>query len=148
MALRISSSSTLFLKIFVPIVWVTYLGSLTIAVFLNEHVSAFGLSDAQFKIALILFLILGLTILYFTLMQLLRVEVEEEAIIVTNYRKTYRYPIQNIEKISNPTSFPSIVTITLKNKGHFGKKITFIARKSVFLDYLATHPRYKELLED
>ncbi len=148
MALRISSSTTLFLKLFVPIIWTTFLGSLTIAVFTNEHVRAFGLSDSQFKMALIIFLVIGLIVFFFTLIQLMRVEIENDAILVTNYRKTYRYPIHNIEKISNPTSFLPIVTITLKEKGHFGKKITFLARKSLFLDYVAAHPKYKDLLVD
>ncbi len=147
MALRISSSLTLFLKLMVPIVWTTFLGSLTIAVFMNDNVQAFGLTHAQFKISLVIFLIIGLIILYFTFIQLMRVEVEEDAIIVTNFKTTYRYPLHNIENISTPSSFMPVVTITLKEKGHFGKRIPFLARKSVLLDYLSTHPKYKSLLK-
>lgn len=147
MSLRISSSLTLFLKLMVPIVWITFLGSLTIAVFMNDNVQAFGYTHDQFKIGLIGFLVIGLIIFYFTFIQLMRVEVEEDFVIVTNFKTTYRYPLHNIEKISTPSSFMPVVTITLKEKGHFGKKITFLARKSILLDYLATHPKYKALLD-
>ena len=48
----------------------------------------------------LLFLVLGFSILYFTVMNLKRVEADNDFVYITNYLKIFKYPYFNVEKIT------------------------------------------------
>lgn len=138
---RISSNWTLFFKIFLPTFWVVFFGAFTIAI-LRVDAPAFGSIPAlSFKIGIAAFFLLGSALLYFTLMQLLRVDLDEEHLFVSNYFKTYRYPFSSIESISEKDLWLfHLVRINLKGKGHFGSRITFLLDDSMLRAFFEKHP--------
>ena len=138
---RISSNFTLFLKIFLPTIWIAFFGAFTLAVLLS-NVEQFPIfSFFYFKIGLAAFLLIGLGLLYFTVMQLRRVELDGEFIYASNYFKTYRYPFNNIEKITErDLGLFGLLKIYLKTPGKFGKKITFILDEAMLKDFFDKNP--------
>lgn len=138
---RISSNWTLFLKIFLPTFWLVFFGAFAIAVQLVEA-PVFGSIPAwAFKIGTAVFFLLGTAILYFTLMQLLRVDLDENHLYVSNYFKTYRYPFSSIESIRiRDFGIFHLVRINLKGRGHFGSCITFLLDDSMLSAFLEKYP--------
>jgi hypothetical protein len=138
---RLSSSVTLFLKIFFPTFWLVFFGAFTIAVLASGFGKSplFGLS--LFKVGVLIFYLIGATVLYFTLMRLKRVEKDHEFLYVTNYIKTLRYPLQDIDYISETNLILlHLGHIALKSPGLFGKRITFVQSRQKFEDYVKADP--------
>lgn len=138
---RISSSATLGLKIFFPTFWIVFFGSFTIAVLISGIGKSSLIGSWMFKGGVFLFFMLGVAILYFTVLQLKRVEIDHEFVYVTNFFKTFRYPFHNVEKIveNNYVLFYS-GAIHLKEGGHFGKKLVFIQSRQKFEDFVKSFP--------
>ncbi len=133
---RISSSLTLFFRIFVPVFWTVFFGALTIGLLVTSQLPQV-FDNLYFRIGLVVFYLSGLIILYFTLLRLKRVEIDPQYVYVTNYLKTYRYPFHNIESIReyNLILF-YLATIRFKEKGSFGKKIHFLESRIKFRNAL------------
>ena len=85
---RISSNWTLFLKIFLPTFWFVFYGAIVIALFVaSENQMAISMS---MKIGVLVFYLSGSLVLYYTFMDLKRVEYDKDFLYVTNYFKTVR----------------------------------------------------------
>lgn len=126
---RLSSSVTLILKLFFPIFWIVFFGSFTVAFVLYDGYNML-FSGLAFKIGIVLFFLTGVLFLYFSFWQLRRVEVDETHFYVTDYFKTIRIPFPLVDSISeNNWILFTTLTIKLKQKGYFGKKIHFIQSK-------------------
>jgi hypothetical protein len=138
---RISSNATLFLKIFVPTIWMVFFGLFTIAVWITD-MAYFGPVPALWmKLGLGAFLLLGFLFFWFTFLQLKRVELDELYVYASNYYKTARYPYHNVEKITErDLGLFHLVSIHLKVPGQFGKKLTFLLDEAMLQDFLAKYP--------
>lgn len=125
---NVSSNWTLFLKIFFPIFWGVFFGAMTIAFWLTDSTSIGNMSIFNFRLLMTSFFITGMLVLYFSLMQLKRVEVNEHFLYITNYKDTARYPFHNVEKLEEANYFLfKIVKVYLKTPGIFGKKMIFLS---------------------
>ena len=144
---QISSSWTVILKFFLPVVWITFFATFAMGALLSEEPQLGGIPIMQFRIGTLIFLFTGVAFLYWAVMGLKRVELDEQFIYVTNYRKNYKYPYHNIEKmVEKDWGIFKTIHIHLKVAGHFGKKITFIASKNKMHQFLKSHPQVTELL--
>lgn len=139
--LRISSNTTLFLKIFFPTFWIVFFGIFAGAVWMLDAPFFGPIPALWMKTGLSAFFLLGTTFLYFTFMVIKRVELDDLYIYASNYFKTFRYPYHNVEKITERDMMLfHIVHIHLKTPGNFGKKITFLLDEAMFKDCLSKHP--------
>lgn len=128
--INISSNWTLFLKIFFPIFWGVFFGALTIAFWFTKEPAVGSMSISNFRLLLSSFFFTGMAVLYFSFMQLKRVEVDEHFVYVTNYKETARYPFHNISKLEEANYFLfKIVRIHFKESGIFGQKIIFLSNQ-------------------
>jgi hypothetical protein len=146
---QLSSNSTLFFKVFVPIFWLTFFGALAfVSIFAVDEPLFMGYRINNFRIGAVIFWLCGLTFFYFTSFKMKRVDADDEFIYVSNYFQNFRYPYHNIEKIKL-TDFGVIdfASITLKQAGKFGKKIYFIRSTRGFKTYLEKHPELEEIVE-
>ncbi len=145
---RVSSNSTVFFKLFIPTAWIVFFTTFTAALFLVDGRSLPFLTSPLFKYPFLLGYILFFVILYYTVMQLKRVEMGPEHYYVSNYLKSFRLVYDDIEKISIiPISRLQLITFRLKAKGSFGKKITFLASKQLFELFLKTNPEVESTLK-
>ena len=138
---RVSTNLTLFYKFFLPIFWIVFFGSMTIAALFSEQ-SIFGeIPGLPFRIGILLFFLSGVAMFGFTLMRLKRVEMSDDHLYVTDYFKHLRYPYGDIEKIAESEFLVfKVVTIHLKASGTFGKKFTFLASRDRYADFWKQHP--------
>ena len=136
MAKQLSSSLTLFWVIAAPTIWLSFFAVFSLAIFLSGYTHFGSIPALYLKIGLPLFFLLGLVYLKFN--RLKRIDIDQEYLYATNYIKTYKYPWQNIEKISPASGFIlKKGKIHLKTPGQFGKKIPF----------LVSSKRWAEMLE-
>ena len=142
---RVSTNATLFYRLFLPIFWAVFFGAVTIAIFVANREFYGEIPGNMLRIGSAVFFISGLVMIYFTLLQLKRVEMDDKYVFVTNYIKNFRYPWHNIEAIAeHKFLFFKLVTITFKTPGHFGKKIVFAASHKLYASFWEEHPDLKE----
>lgn len=145
---RVSSNSTVFFKLFIPTAWIVFFTTFTAALFLVDGRSLPFLTSPLFKYPFLLGYFLFFVILYYTVMQLKRVEMGPEHYYVSNYLKSFRLVYDDIEKISIiPLGRLQLITFRLKAKGSFGKKITFLASKQLFELFMKTNPEVESTLK-
>jgi hypothetical protein len=138
---NVSSSITVILKFALPTCWIVFFGAMTIAIWFVEIGPVAGMEEGTFRIIMSLFFLLGVAILYWAVMGIKRVEMDEQFFYVTNYFKNIRYPYHQIEKVNEKDYFFfRTIHLILKQPGHFGKKITFIPGRINFDEFLAEHP--------
>lgn len=136
--IHVSSNWTLFLKILLPIVWGVFFGLTTIVFWISKEPSVGSISMFNFRLLMTSFFITGMTVLYFSLMQLKRVEVDENFLYITNYKDTARYPFHNIEKLEEADYFIfKTVHVYFKEAGIFGKKVVFLSNQFRLKEVLA-----------
>lgn len=138
---RVSSNVTILLKIFIPTVWISFFGLLTLTILLSDGANLPMGGSLIFKLGTVTFYLFFLVLMYFTIMKLKRVDFGEDGIYVSNYFKTYRYKYEDIASINenNMTLF-HLGTILLKAKGKFGKKIRFIISKANYEFFIEQNP--------
>jgi len=129
------------MKIIIPVFWGVFFGTLTLAFLVANHVAVGFMSMGKFRILMLAFFLLGLLFLYWAVMRLKRVEMDEHFVYVSNYFKHYKYPFHNVEKIveSDYLLFRSM-HVYLKTPGYFGQKVTFVAHRHRFNDFMNDHP--------
>ncbi len=138
---RISSSATLGLKLFLPTFWIVFFGALTIAILFSGIGKSPLFGSWGFKLMALTFFLVGVLIQYFTIMQLKRVELDQESIYVTNYLKSYRYTYDSVQKITQQDyGIFRLGTIHLKATGSIGRKIKFLQSRQKFEDFIQLHP--------
>ncbi len=142
---QVSTSLTLFLKIFLPVFWIVFFSSFTFAVWKLDVGTFGGISIGSFRIGMLIFLLLGIAFLYWSVMRIKRVEMDDQFVYVTNYFKNFKYPWHNISNVEE-RDFIIFRTIHLKLKepGFFGKKITFIASRRKFNAFIKENPELFE----
>lgn len=139
---RVSSSATLFLKFFIPTFWMVFFGAFAVALFISPNLHSGAIPMNVMKMGIVIFFLLGTLALYWALMRLKRVELDEDFVYVTNYFKTFRYPYHNIEKMEESDYlFFRSMHIHLKEPGNFGKKITFVVSQKLMDDFLKQYPQ-------
>lgn len=146
---NVSSSFTVILKFALPTVWIVFFGAMTIAFWFVNSGPVAGMEMNSFRIVLSLFFLFGIAILYWAVMGIKRVEMDDQFFYVTNYFKNIRYPFHQIEKVvEKDYFFFRTVHIHLKQSGQFGKKLTFIPGRVNFDTFLSEHPNVVKQLEE
>ena len=137
---RISSNWTIFYKIFIPTAWLTFFGLFTLAILLSDPTSLpFG-GGSVFKIGFLVFFLLFFGIMWLTIMRLKRIDMGADGLYVSNYFKTYRYRLSDIESIKEwDFMIVTIGMIKLKEKGMLGQKLYFLISKIHYNDFLSKH---------
>jgi len=145
---RVSSNFTVFFKLFLPTVWIVFFTIFTISILTIDSQTLPFLTSPVFKYPFLIMYLLFFALIYFTIMQLKRVEMGAEYYYVSNYLKTYRLVYEDIDSISIiPLFRVEIITFRLKAKGSFGKKITFLASKQLYELFLESQPEVASLLK-
>lgn len=144
---RVSTNLTLFYKFFVPVFWLVFFGSVTIASLAYSFSYIGNMPARTFRIFLVLIFLSGTATLWLTLMRLKRVELSEDFVYVTNYFKSFRYPYHNVEGIRiHRFFFIQVATLTLREPGTFGRHMIFIPSSQRFKAFFNQYPDLKVLL--
>lgn len=142
---RVSSNLTLVLKVFVPTLWITFFGLMTVAVlFAGED--NFFFAQTHIKLIFLVSFLVFLALIYFTVMRLLRVEFGEGVFTASNYFKTLQYTFDDIDDIIEyDMLIKKLVRIKMKGKTQYGSSIYFLASQPHYREYKQKH---RALFED
>ena len=145
---QLSSNRTLIFKTFIPIFWLVFFGAFTISTFFMNESYIGQISIEFFRILTIVFYLIGSVTLALTAMRLKRVELGESEIFISNYLKSYKYSIADLEKIriQNFVLFKSMKVI-FKGKTSFGTKISAITSEKKLKKVLETFPQHDAIIE-
>ncbi|MBK9254050.1 MAG: hypothetical protein IPM42_01035 [Saprospiraceae bacterium] len=148
MTSRISSNLTLFFKLFLPTIWIVFFGTFGIAIFISENSQIPLLTSPAFKYSFLFFYLLFLSILYYTIIPLKRVEFGSEYYVVSNYFKTFRLYYSDMKEIDiiSLGRFKYVV-ITFTGSGSFGKKIKFLASSFLWNNFMSNNPETARIIE-
>ncbi|HNM23986.1 MAG TPA: hypothetical protein PKL15_01100 [Saprospiraceae bacterium] len=144
---QLSSSHTLFWRIFVPIFGTVFLAGFLL-VFLLTAEEALSLPFPAVWLRIGTFLLMGgwLWLLRRTVWRLKRVDADDAFLYVTNYWTTVRYPWTDVQEITEKKrAGRRIVTITLRAPGRFGQNISFLPGSHLY-EWLAEHKKQDLLL--
>ncbi len=146
---NVSSSFTVIIKFALPTSWIVFFGAMTISLWFVDSGPVAGMEAGVFRIVLSIFFLVGVAILYWAVMGIKRVEMDEQFFYVTNYFRNIRYPYHQIEKVNEKDYFFfRTIHLILKQPGYFGKKITFIPGRVNFDQFLAEHPDVVKQLDN
>ena len=126
---------------FIPAAWITFFGLMTVAfLFVDQGFLPFG-GGPIVRFGFLIVFLFFLALIYLFLLPLKRVDMSDDGIYVSNYFKTYRYQYIDIESIKErDLLFRKLGTITLKQKGKFGRKIRFLISPVHYSDFIKAHP--------
>jgi hypothetical protein len=129
----LSSNSTLYWRVFVPVFGTVFFLGLTVAMWFTD-MDDFNFASTTFWgfRLFVTFLLLGWIFLMFrTLLKLKRVDASDKHIYVTDYWTTVRYPWSDVKETTEQIRLGKrIVTFHLTAKGRFGDKISFLPGSS------------------
>ncbi len=138
---NISSSATVFLKYFLPTIWIVFFGTLMMVFIFAQELKMGSMSPTNFKIFYSVFFFGMIGLMYFTIFKLKRVEIDHQYLYITNYLKIYRYPFDTIESITKKDyGYWLFYTIELKEEGFFGKKSRFLANRNKMTAFMKENP--------
>lgn len=146
---RVSSNFTVFFKLFLPTVWIVFFTIFTISLFTVDEQTLPLLTSPVFKYPFLAAYLLFFALIYFTIMQLKRVELGPDCYYVSNYLKTYRLIYDDIESIKTfSLGRLELVTLKLKAKSSFGNKIVFLASKQLMDIFRKSHPNLDQYFKE
>lgn len=124
----LSSNSTLFWRVFVPVFGTVFLSGLLLAFWLTDEEELYLPFSAIWpRYALLLLWLSWLWFVRRTLWRLKRVDADDTHLYVTNYWTTVRYPWHDVERWEEKKRLGRrIVNIWLKAPGRFGQVISFL----------------------
>ncbi len=139
---HVSSSLTLFYKYGLTTGYIVFFGTMTLAFWFIDDVKVIaGLPLPLFRLILSGFFLCMVLFLYWSVMRIKRVEMDEHFFYVTNYFKNVRYPYHQIEKVVEKDFLLfKTIHIYLKQAATFGKKISFVSSRDRFDEFLKEHP--------
>ncbi len=147
---NVSSEKTVFYKIFLPVIWIVFFGTLFVYILLSDEVAerlAAGGGVYRLRISFLFFYFTGIAMFLVFFMNLKRVEMDADFVYVTNYFKIYKYPYHNVEKIQRGRFlFFRPTAVYFKKSGSFGKKVRFLASRQ-FDEFVEKHSEVKALVE-
>lgn len=145
--INISSNLTILLKIFFPIFWLMFFGLALMAFMNSSEAYVGGMPIFWFRLMLFSFILTGALVMYFSMMKLKRVEVDQDFFYITNYRQTARYPFHNIEELKEVSYlFFKVYRLVLREPGIFGKISIFLASNNRFQKALHDVPEINAMI--
>lgn len=140
---NLSSTLTLFLRIFIPTFWFAFFGIFTITVFFSKLPEGGAIPPGMFRWAVAGFSVLSTAVLLRTLLRLKRIDADDEYIYISNYLKHFRYPQSDIEKIElRDYHLFRLAWLTLAAPGSFGQSIVFIPSLKRLRQFVVSHPEF------
>ena len=145
---QISSSWTLLVRIFFPTFWLAFFGALTLAVVRSADGELGGFNTFSFKIGMVVAYLAGIFVFWQTAFRLLRLEGDATHLFVTNYLKSAKYPLTDIEKMEvRKYPFLSLIIVELKGKGMFGQRLVALKSPKKWQRLVEKYPHWADFLQ-
>lgn len=144
---QLSSSTTLFWKIFLPFFWTAFLSGFLIGSFLLDEPYMMGFPILFFRLFLIAILSISLIYFKYSTLNLKRIDANEDHLFVSSYLKNYRYSYESIEKIALKSKNGKKAILTFVEPSSFGKEILFLMSIRNVKKFLEMYPEKWEIFD-
>lgn len=135
---RLSTSSTYFYKIILPILYFTVFLGLSILM-LSFNIAFVGV--LSFLIAATIFSLVFLRFFY----GIKKVSIDPQFLYVSNFKEEIKIPFSEIDAVTeNVWILPRKITVRLNKPSSFGKRIDFLGYYQPFI-FFKTHPAVEEI---
>lgn len=125
---RLSSNSTLFWKLFLPIMYAVFFGLFGVSILVLDPYDMPYFSKLLPRLIYFGLYFAMLTFFWFTIADLKRVEYKDDFMYVTNYIKSYKYPINSVRIVKEYDLFLfKLVSLHMLSSTSLGSKIRFIS---------------------
>ncbi|HEV7364566.1 MAG TPA: hypothetical protein VGN76_01835 [Gemmatimonadales bacterium] len=135
------------MKFVLPSVWLAGFAAVTVGLFAGDGSSNRGGPEfpAEMKWLFLGATVLGGLFLYWGCMRLKRVDLDEDALYISNYLREVRVPLRDIEEVTeNRWINIRPVTVEFRRDTDFGPRITFMP-KTRWWSFWRAHPVVGEL---
>lgn len=125
----LSSRWTPFYKFVIPLLVIGGVGTSAVMAYRHPEPQKMppGLHPDQVWILMAVAAAIALVVMWWTLGRLMRVELDDDELIISNYRTEIRVPLSNVAKIGGPSrSNPPRYTLTFEEPTDLGRTIAFI----------------------
>ena len=145
--IRVSTGWTLFYRIFLPIFYLAFMGSWTIATIrAGDEVSPL-FESWIYRISMVGLVLIGAVIIRATVWRLKRLDVTSTHFYLTDYFKTFRYSLDSIASMDTfSIGWFRFLKIELKERGSLGQKFYILLEKDLWNDYLAANAPVQNLI--
>lgn len=129
MATQLSSRWTPFYKFVLPLLVLGGMGAGTVVAYLRPEPQKMppGLRADQEWILIAVAAVIAIAVMWWALGRLMRVELDEDELIISNYRTEIRVPLSHVARITGPSlSNPPRYTLTFDEPTDLGRTIAFI----------------------
>ncbi len=142
---QISSSRTLIIRIFFTTFYLVFFGVGSLAFWFTDAENIMIYKLMPFRILFIILFLGGILIFRKTAWRLMRIDIDEEYVYVSNYFKTARYKFDYIERIEEHNSLGrKTVRFYLTGEGVFGNVIRFLPDKIRYVRFFKENPNLKD----
>lgn len=129
MATTLSSRWTPFYKFVIPLLVIGGVGTSAVMAYLHPEPQKMppGLGPDQAWILMVVAGVIAIAVMWWALGRLMRVELDDDDLIISNYRTEIRVPLANVARIRGPSrSNPPRYTLTFEEPTDLGRTIAFI----------------------
>lgn len=143
---KLSSSVTLVYKFLFPVFWIGMFSFGTFTLYFDPQAwSSRGHMQSNPAPFFLIATVLGTLFLYWACMRLKVVKLEGSDLIISNYLRTVRVPLRDVESVSASLFMnPELIWITFRQPTDFGSKIVFMPPPRFHFG-LTRHPMAAEL---
>jgi len=142
----ISSAQTFLIKVILPVVWVGVFAAATVFLFAaGATTGSAAAPDPGLPWTFLLVTLLGTALFAWTCIPLKRVELDDSALYISNYRTDIMVLLRDVERVTENrwiNSHP--VAIHFLHDTEFGTRIVFMPRRRWFA-FFSSHPIVAEL---
>lgn len=129
MSTTLSSRWTPFYKFVIPLLVLGGIGTSGVMAYVHPDARTMppGLRPDQGWIFIAAAAVIAIAVMWWTLGRLMRVELDDDELIISNYRTEIRVPLANVSRIGGPSrSNPPRYTLTFEEPTDLGRTIAFI----------------------
>jgi len=141
----LSSKSTFFYKFVFPAFWIGMVVFVTLLTFLVP-----GSFEGDGAVRDVRWMVLGAAVvgtglIYWACMRVKRVFLDENEFVISNYRRTIRVPLRDVERVSSSALLnPELIWLHLRRPTEFGNRIVFMPKQRFFRGF-TRHPLAQRL---
>lgn len=125
---QMSSNSTLFWRVFIPVFGTVMLSGFMVGFFLSEEDESHNplMSPMISKVLMLTIMLFWFWLVKRSFLPLKRIDTDNQYLFVTNYWTTVRYPWNDVDRIEMKKQFGRpLYVLCLKATGRFGQTIPF-----------------------
>lgn len=127
---QLSSGYTLLLRLFIPTVWIVFFGSFMVMGWLWEEDFIGPFPRDVYRWASTIFVLSGIVMFRVTLWRLHRADADQDVLMLSNYFRTYRYPVSSISHIDLKSyGLFHLCRVVLIAPGKLGRTVWFLPSK-------------------